>query len=144
MKEDLAAFTRKVRLLEYFDGKEDDDDDSLVRNKSDFTPPKNQNNALENFINNLENMPKSNVNIKCKENVTKQQREAIKRLSEDRSIIIKEADKGGSVVVMDSEHYKTMAYSTLNDSEYYEHLEKNPHRTNMIAYRKLINKHKTV
>ena len=79
----------KEDFLEYFDGKEDDDDDSLVRNKSDFTPPKNQNNALENFINNLENMPKSNVNIKCKENVTKQQREAIKRLSEDRSIIIK-------------------------------------------------------
>ena len=47
-------------------------------------------------------MPKSNVNIKCKENVTKQQREAIKRLSEDRSIVINEADKGGSVVVMDS------------------------------------------
>ena len=75
---------------------------------------------------------------------TKQQREAIKRHSEDKSIVIKEADKGGSVVIMDSEHYKTMAYSTLNDHEYYEHLETNPHRTNMIAYRKLIDKHKTV
>ena len=89
-------------------------------------------------------MPKSNINIKCRENVTKQQREAIKRLSEDKSIVIKEADKGGSVVIMDSEHYKTMAYSTLNDHEYYEHLETNHHRTNMIAYRKLIDKHKTV
>ena len=45
---------------------------------------------------------------------------------------------------MDSEHYKTMAYSTLNDNEYYEHFRKNPHRTNMVAYRKLIDKHKTV
>ena len=81
-------------------------------------------------------MPKSYINIKCKENATKQQGEAIKRLSEDRSIVIKEADKGGSVVVMDSEHYKTMAYSTLNDNEYYIHLDKNPHRTNMIADRK--------
>ena len=25
---------------------------------------------------------------------------------------------------MDSEHYKTMAYSSLNDNEYFEHLEK--------------------
>ena len=25
---------------------------------------------------------------------------------------------------MDFEHFKTMAYSTLNDSKYYEHLEK--------------------
>ena len=89
-------------------------------------------------------MQKSNININCKENVTKQQRKAIKRLSEDKSIVIKELDKGGQVVVMDSEHYQTMTYSTLNDNEYYEHLEKNPHRTNMIAYRRLIDTHKTV
>ena len=68
-------------------------------------------------------MPKSNTNIKCKENVTKQQRGAITRLSEDRSIVIKEADKSGSGVVKDHEHYKTMACSTSNDYEYYEHLE---------------------
>ena len=35
---------------EYFDG-EEEDDESLVRNKSDFTPSKNRNTALEKFIN---------------------------------------------------------------------------------------------
>lgn len=129
--------------MEYFDGKEDDDE-SVVRNKSDFTPPKNRNNALEKFISNLENTPISTRNIKCKENVSQQQREAIKRLSEDRSIVIKEADKGGSVVIMDTEHYKTMAYSILNQNEYYEHLEKDPHRINMSAYTKLVDKYKDI
>ena len=52
----------------------------------------------------------------------KQQRDAIKQLSEDRSIVIKEADKGGSVVIMDSEHYKTITHDILNDDKYYEHL----------------------
>lgn len=141
LKENLAAFTRKIRLLEYFDG-EENDDESLVRNKSDFTPPKNRNNALEKFISNLENTPISTRNIKCKQNVSQQQREAIKRLSEDRSIVIKEADKGGSVVVMDTGHYKTMVLNFLNHNEYYEHLEKDPHKTNMSAYTKLINKYK--
>ena len=42
LKEDLAAFTQKVRPLEYFDGIEDNDDDSLVRNKGEFTPPKTE------------------------------------------------------------------------------------------------------
>ena len=35
LKEDLAGFIRKVRLLEYFDG-EEDNDVSLVRNKGDL------------------------------------------------------------------------------------------------------------
>lgn len=68
--------------------------------------------------------------------MSKRQREAIKQLSEDRSIVIKEADKGGSVVIMDSEHYKTMAHDILNDNEYYEHLANDPCRTNTIAYKK--------
>ena len=72
-------------------------------------------------------MPKSNIHIKCKENVTKQQSGATKRLSQDRSIVIKEADKSGSFISMDSEHYKTMAFSILNVNEFYKHLEKNPH-----------------
>ena len=35
LKEDLAGFIRKVRLIEYFDG-EENNDVSLVRNKGDL------------------------------------------------------------------------------------------------------------
>ena len=38
LTEDLNAFNRKLRLAEYFEGMEDEDI-SLVRNKSNFTPP---------------------------------------------------------------------------------------------------------
>ena len=38
LNKDILEFTRKVRLVEYFDGVEDEDK-SLVRNKSDFVPP---------------------------------------------------------------------------------------------------------
>ena len=56
LKEDFAEFIRKIRLLEHFDG-EEDYDKSLIRNKSDYTPLKNKNSALEKFIINLENTP---------------------------------------------------------------------------------------
>ena len=39
--------------------------------------------AIEKFISNLEITPTSATNIKCNENVSQQQKEAIKRLSED-------------------------------------------------------------
>ena len=47
LKEDVANFNRKLRLLEYFHDREEDEDDSLVKNKSDFVPPKHRNAALE-------------------------------------------------------------------------------------------------
>ena len=30
---------------------------------------------------------------------------------------IKEADKGGAIVIMEAEHYKTMAYDILSNNE---------------------------
>ena len=46
LTEDLKEFNRKMRLVEYFDGTEDTDE-SLVRNKSNFIPPPERNNALD-------------------------------------------------------------------------------------------------
>ena len=49
LKEDIFEFTRKLRLAEYFYGTEDPDI-SLVKNKSDFIPPRNRNAALDRYI----------------------------------------------------------------------------------------------
>ena len=129
----MANFNRKLRLLEYFHDREEDEDDSLVKNKSDFVPPKHRNAALEKFISNMENTPTKSRNPSYKENISKHQRAAIKRLSEDNSIVLKEADKGGSVVIMDKDHYKGMSFDILQNNEYYEPLDQVPQRLNKIA-----------
>ena len=56
MQEDIAAFTRNISLAEYFYECEDDVM-SLVKNKSNFQPPKYRNQSLEDFKN-LENITK--------------------------------------------------------------------------------------
>ena len=38
--EDRMEFTRTVRLIEYFEGNQDENDESPVRNKSHWIPPK--------------------------------------------------------------------------------------------------------
>ena len=71
---------------------------SLVKNKCDFIPPRNRNAALDRYIENVQNTPiKPNSNNKY--NISLAERNAIKSLANDQSIIIKEADKGGAVVI---------------------------------------------
>ena len=41
--------------------------------------------------------------------------QALKELKNEESSVIKEADKGGSVVLMDSVHYEQMIYKQLED-----------------------------
>ena len=94
-------FTRKIRLTEYFEGNEDNTDESLVRNKSNWIPPKGRNNDLETFITNVVDIPlvptkKGNI----KYNLPIPQQKTIKSLMNDESIIIKEADKGGATVII--------------------------------------------
>ena len=67
--EDLSEFSRKVRLLEYFEDSEDRDN-SLVRNTSYFMHPKYRNSDLESYAQILENYPIS-VNNKKSYNVLK-------------------------------------------------------------------------
>ena len=53
-------------------------------------------------------------------NLTKEEREALYRLKDDPSIIIKGADKGSVVAVWDREDYLKEAYRQLDDKEVYE------------------------
>ena len=65
LKSDIKQFHRRLRLREYF-GSEDIMDESIVRNKSDFTPPKDRDEYLESFIRTIDNFP-----ISYKKNETK-------------------------------------------------------------------------
>ena len=116
---DLYDFCRKLRLSEYFLDKEYDDD-SLVRNKSTFTPKPGRNKALDHYIERLTKFPLENSNSeKKKSNFSQQQWKCINDLKNDTSIIIKEADKGNAVIIMNSEFYKKLVLNIINDENYY-------------------------
>ena len=135
-------FTRKTRLAEYFHEVEIDDP-SILRNKSSFIPPKNRNEALDTFAKSVENIPLNTLGAPhTRHNIDKDQRAAIKSISRDDSIIIKEADKGGTVVILDKIHYKNMCESILMDNIYYKKLKSDPQKSNNLKYRKHLKKFK--
>ena len=97
----------------------------------------NRSEGLETFISNV--TKDINSLLKDKErkfwnNLTASQREAILDLSKDDSIIIKPADNGGAIVIMDSVDYKKGCLQILSDKEFYEELPENSN----ITYKKEI------
>lgn len=120
---DAKTFTRKLRLGEYFLDIDAEGDDSLVKNKSNFIPPKGRNNNLEKYIEHIETTASVHVPTTVpKNNISYDQRQALKELQNNPNIIIKEADKGGAIVVMDREYYKEKILEMLQDSEIYKEI----------------------
>ena len=110
LAKDIKEYTRKLRLAEFFyeENEEDYFEENIVKNKSKFNPKRNRNNLLDTVCDALQKTPLTTNNARTtKNNLSKFETDALKSLSADESIIIKEADKGGAVVIMDSDFYKS-------------------------------------
>ena len=55
-------------------------------------------------------------------NLSPEERIALGNLSNRKDIIIQSADKGGKVVILDTENYKRECQKQLNDSNFYQEL----------------------
>ncbi|XP_073510840.1 uncharacterized protein [Phyllobates terribilis] len=90
-------------------------------------------------IKNRDNINKKGAFQMRRPNITKRERIAITKLKNNGDIIIREADKGGGVVVQDRETYIKEAYNILSDTKYYERLEVDPSKDFTREYHDLIN-----
>ena len=97
LKTDLSDFARRLRLKEYFHGKESSEyynpeDDNQFKRKSTWTPDKNREPALDLFIHLITKDILNTKPLKIADNLTNQEREALKNLTERNDIVIKPAD----------------------------------------------------
>lgn len=99
---------------------------SEMRLNSKFYPQLPPGNKVDLFqeaiIRDLYKLKKS----KHRDNLSKEERDALKNLSMDNQIEIKIVDKGGNVVIWDREAYIMEAHCQLEDETYYEKLKMNP------------------
>lgn len=117
---DVLRFCRQLRLEEkYFSDNYDQSTENvpLVRNKSTYNPPKCDDIVLEETISRLKKHPLPIQNRKS--NLSYQLRKAQENLAQDKTIIIKEVDKGGAVVVMDTDYYAKRIREMLSNEEFY-------------------------
>ena len=137
---DTEEFCRKLRLREYFQN-EENEDESIVRNKSNFKPQPNRDKHLDNFIKCLQSSARNNeTTTHVKDNISKLEREAINSLTNVDSIIIKEADKGGAIVIMSKDHYKEMILEQLTNTDFYQELSSNEDRKTICKIKRFTSK----
>jgi hypothetical protein len=145
LKEDLDQFSRRLRLRDFFNKlqAEDEDDDSLsssvttnnppdpdtyrFRNKSKWNPPIGRTPALEVFITACESdILSSHPKLSRKDNLTPAERNALRELQSNTAITIKPADKGSATVVLNTPDYIEAAEKQLSDVRYYIQLTTDP------------------
>ena len=89
----------------------------------------------EAFQRELEKNKQAKMKEKPYNNLTKNERTSMKKLSREEDIIITKVDKGGVVVIVDVQGYIKDAERQLNNIRNYRKLQEDPTATNM----KLVN-----
>ena len=127
LKKDVHSFCRKLRLSEYFSEIEIEDDKSIVRNKSTFTPQRNRNTTLDTYVDFLKKTVENvgSQEVKPKSNINAKERQSLQKLKNNTDIIFKQADKGGAFVIMDVDFYALKIQDHLKDEITYEKLQNN-------------------
>ena len=95
---------------------------------SNWTPPpgRNNNNYLDSYILKIEkelNVLVHDLNtttIKLHDNLSSSQRRALHDLKGNSDIVIKPADKGGSIVIIDKDNYMKETCTQLHDGRFYK------------------------
>ncbi|XP_053556189.1 OTU domain-containing protein 4 [Bombina bombina] len=97
------------------------------KNKSNFTPQLNNNAHIEIFrqlVNDdFEKLPKKILN---KDNLFPNEKRALSNLKNNKSLVIRQANKGGGVVLQDLDDYLLEAKKILHDTAYYKKLSSDP------------------
>ena len=97
------------------------------RHRSTWCPERNRDLILEVCISILEKkIFSSNLKARCHRNISREEQKALENLRNYDYIIIKQADKGAAVVILDRDKYVVEATRQLNDSEVYISLRDDP------------------
>ena len=134
LRKDIREYVRRVRLREYFYSEQDDvggsfSDLPAFRKKSSWTPDGNRERAIEAYVEALEReLLTHDFDMIYQRNLSREEQQALQNLRKYDDIIIKQADKGSAVVIMDKEAYLQEAMRQLNDSEIYQPLVKDSTR----------------
>ena len=124
LKSDFEEFCRRMRIKWHFRNEPSENFSEIpsFRPKSSWKPPKGNPN-LEMFLSKVEqDLFKLIETLTRYSNLSSDEWKAIRSLADDRSIVIKKADKGSAVVVWDRVDYIKEAQKQLKDENVYKKL----------------------
>ena len=141
-----------MRLREYFAEKEQSEEDeteqekknvnNMVKEKkrSNFTPKPGRDKWLDSYIEAVKKDVVEGVESKIEMNLSGKEEKALKTLLMDDSIVIRPADKGSGIVVIDTEKYIESLEAEMEKSKSYKQASIEQYHTAEKLVRKTVNK----
>lgn len=126
---DLDNFARTMRLREYFHNRENPSDAKLsMPSYKHWTPPAQRDKCLDLYISAVQReiLEAYKTRVRYRQNMTKEEKTALEELSNNHDIVIKPADKGGAIVVLNKSDYIMEAIRQLSDTTFYKPLATDP------------------
>ncbi|CAJ0949880.1 unnamed protein product, partial [Ranitomeya imitator] len=164
LEKDLQQFYRNIRLKVHFENTPPHISNTLgsipdrepspsitidtlgLRNPSNFIPPRS-NHAVESFVDLLDRDIKQTIHaqrlglLPIRHNLSSLEKETLKSLQDNSNIIIKAADKGGTLVVMNRSQYVGEIRRQLADTNTYKKIQSDPTFTIRRKIDNILNKH---
>ena len=136
LRKDFEEFSRRMRCKWHFRNElsENFSETPAFRPKSVWKPPKGHA-SLEVFLSRLEKeLFSDDISESTQSNLSAEEWKALRGLAADKTIVIKGADKGSSVVVWDRSDYLHEASRQLQDQNIYENVKFNENiLTDLVA-----------
>ena len=142
MLHDILLFDRKIRLKYYFYNDSDEttkaiqhntqtvhSDNKLLHPSSGWTFPSGQDPFLDTYRNSIINeflKELDHSTISKKKNISQKEFQAMRDLHNNKDITIKPADKGGNIVIMNTNGYIQEAQRQLSNPQHYKILNTDP------------------
>lgn len=140
--DDLYNFCRNLRLKEYFYNNNENETINEIENTTHdrctmksslknpyFNPPINSSSNLEKYIASIKTDVTKSLSQepnRNKSNLSLEERNALQSLRNQKDITIKRADKGGKIVLLDTEQYIKDCKKQLQNETFYQVLEHDP------------------
>jgi hypothetical protein len=113
---DILKFTRTLQLRHLFGNSADNIVEKFTGNPGWQPPQSKCSPSISGFTTYIQNHLKKLVSVnKIKHNISSGERKAINNLREDKNILIQKADKGGSIVIVNTKDYLNKMINMLND-----------------------------
>lgn len=148
---DIREFARNLQWKLYFDdnnsGGGDSTNSPLRKNKSKKEPPNIKNDAMNICVKNLKKVAREVITSeerRKRSNLKFNEFRALKELSGNENLVIKSADKGGAVIVMNTEFYRSKMLMMLQDTTTYKKTHEARDKETMTKIMLLCNKYRDI
>ena len=123
--QELKEWERLMRIKEFWHGQNQMEhkcnrDDDLQYKVSHWTPERGRDPWLDLYLEEVSHSILAGVKKSCRKNLSKAEEEALYQLMTDDDIVIRPADKGSGIVVLDRSDYLARLQDEVNDDSTYK------------------------